>query len=456
MATALPFLPFRSVFRIRQLAELRKGTFISNVLLVMSGTGVGQLLTFGFAPVLSRLYRPAEFGMADSFFALAMILGAVVTLQYSQAVMLPRREEVALQVLVLSFAVALVAAAGFWVALAALESFRPNLTAQFKGWIWLAPLAGLVAGTNQSLTTWCARRKEFRRTAASQVVRSIAAGGGQTMGALCGLGGGGLIAGGLMGEVLGWLALWRSAGRAGCVNLGKAVSWGQLKSAARQYRDFPLYSTPQFLANAISQGAPVLLLTYYFGAAAGGFYAFAVRVLQAPMNLVLTALRQVLFQKLTQVHHDGGDLLGFFTRSTGALLALGLLPALVGFCLAPQAFAFVFGDRWLTAGEYARWLLLWLLPAFCNVPANLLTRVLRRQRALLVYDTVLLAARLVVLVVGGTCLTCLQTIVAFSVVGVIFNSWLIYYMWRVISNGAGTDSVSPSPAQDAACAESLT
>jgi O-antigen/teichoic acid export membrane protein len=184
--------------------------------------------------------------------------------------------------------------------------------------------------------------------------------------------------------------------------------------------------------NAASQGAPVILLIHYYGVAIGGFYAFSVRALQAPMNFVLTSLRQVLFQKLSEVHNGGRDLGRMFAKCTGTLFALAILPTIVGFVLAPRIFVFVFGSQWLTAGDYARWLLVWFLPGFCNLPAALLGRILRRQRTLLLLDLALLISRISVLIFGGACWSPIHTIAAFSVVGAFFNILLIFYVWRLL------------------------
>ena len=55
------------------------------------------------APVISRLFTPSDFGIAGSFDAIAGIIAAGVTLEYSQAIMLPKEKEKALGLLAISF-----------------------------------------------------------------------------------------------------------------------------------------------------------------------------------------------------------------------------------------------------------------------------------------------------------------------------------------------------------------
>ena len=64
-----------------------------------------------------------------------------------------------------------------------------------------------------------------------------------------------------------------------------------------------------------------------------------------------------------------------------------------------------------------------------GTPAGLIGRILRQQRNLLLFDLGLLASRIAVLTLGGFYLSPLQTIVAFSLVGGIFNIWLILFVF---------------------------
>jgi O-antigen/teichoic acid export membrane protein len=201
---------------------------------------------------------------------------------------------------------------------------------------------------------------------------------------------------------------------------------------AREFGEFAFYGTPQNVMNALSQGLPVLALGHYYGAAIAGYYAFGMRLLSVPMNFFLTSIRQVLFQQLSHLKAHGGDLHIPFLKATGGLVLVSVAPAALGFILAPAAFALIFGEQWRMAGEFGRWLIVWLAPAFCNVPANLALRILRKQRELFVFDVALLLARAATLVVGGIWLGPYQTIVLLSLVGCAFNNLLIVYGAAVV------------------------
>lgn len=434
MALTVPLGLTRELLGQMNLARLRQRGFFQNVIVVMTSTGLAQLLTICFSPVLSRLYGPDDFGVYGTFLSVAGILSAAVTLQYSEALMLPGQHHEAAGLFWAAISATVVITLVFslpWILLPSWWQTWFNIQIP-GGWLWLVPLAALVTGLNETLTAWCARRKAFKRAATVQVGRSLTANSGQTAAGVAGAGAGGLIGGGLFADLLASLGLCFWVVREDGAALRAGANRRQILAAAHEHKAFALFSTPQNLMNAASQGAPVILLIHYFGAAIGGTYAFAIRALQLPMSFILTSLRQVLFQKLSEVHNDRGDLRGLFAKTTCTLLGISLLPATVGFVFAPQLFGLVFGSKWVLAGEYARWLLLWLVPGFCNLPAALVGRILRQQRNLLLFDLGLLVSRLAALVLGGCYLNPLYTIMTFSIVGAGFNIVLILFIWRLL------------------------
>jgi O-antigen/teichoic acid export membrane protein len=84
------------------LAKLKKSYFFRNVLIVMSGTALAQVLGYALSPVISRLYSPSDFGIFGSFNAVLNVIAAGVTLDYSMAIMLPRSKNDAFSLFMLS------------------------------------------------------------------------------------------------------------------------------------------------------------------------------------------------------------------------------------------------------------------------------------------------------------------------------------------------------------------
>ena len=413
-------------------ARFQKGTFLRNLSVVMTGTAIAQLIGFAMMPIVSRLFTPSDFGIFGSYNSVLSVLTAGVTLQYAQAIVLPTKKEEGISLLIVSLlSVGLVTSATALVLL-----FFPWIAQKLinapSGWFLLLLLiALLVVGLNQSLQAWCIRAKAFQTTSISQVIRSISsigiwiAAGFWQMGAL------GLVIGGILADFFASLNLWHVAKR----DLKKtraSIGWIKIKQLAYEFRDFPFFSAPQNVMNALSQGLPVLLLAYYYNISVAGAYAFAIRILQVPMDFFLRPLRQVLFQKASEIHNRDGNLYSLFIKTTGGLMLVAFIPCVILFIWSPVIFTWIFGAEWKEAGLYARWLLFWLFVLFSNVPSVLCARILRQQRNLFIYDCIVLLLRTAVLVLGGLYFSPLTTIIAFSIVGFILNALFILWITMML------------------------
>jgi lipopolysaccharide exporter len=416
----------------------RQASFAKNLLVLMSGTALAQLIGFCLSPVISRLFSPSDFGVYGSFDAISSIIAAGVTLEYTQAIMLPKEKENAISLFVVScictLAVTLLCLMFCLIApavVAGLIKTRSGLV------LALLVVATAVNGLNQSCQAWCVRVKAFRQTSTSQVIRSASANGMNIGLAYLGAGASGLVVSSVVANVLAGLNFVRVL-LPDLRALRHEIRWDRLKQLAKEYRDFPLYSASNNVMDALSRGLPVLLLTRFYGVAVAGAYAFGVRILQAPMGFVLGALRQVLFQKACETHNAGGRLMGLYVKFTFGLFCFAVLPAVVFSIWAPQIFSLVFGPQWRLSGEFARSLVLWLSFMFCNLPSELFAKILRLQRKMFFLDLAMLGTRAVVLIAGGMYLQASITLVLFSIVGALVNVVFIVLVGSALRRRQGS------------------
>lgn len=425
--------------------RLHRSAFVRNVLIVMSGTAAAQLLGLVCAPIISRLYLPADFGIFGSFSAVLVVLTAGVTLEYTQAILLPKSTGDAINLLALSCLAALVISAVCLLVMLAAPSLVQALFQAKNPWLTLLLAVGLVAGgLNKALQAWCIRVKAFRRTSASQVIRSLCSNGLQ-IGIGVGPGGAlGLVVASVLADLLASVNLALRV-RTDVRDNRCELRWQRLAALAAEYRDFPLYSASMEVMNALSRGLPVVLLSYFFGLAVGGAYAFGVRILMTPMNLVQRSLRQVLFQKACETHQNGGRLLPLYRRVTLGLFAMAALPCVVLAVWGVPLFMVVFGPAWELAGTFARCLSFWLAFMFCNVPSVLFARIIRIQRRLFFYEVAMLAGRTLVLVGGGLRLSPTWTVLLFALFGGCMNLFLILLVGRSIRGRESSADFSANP-----------
>ncbi len=420
--------------------KLRRSPFIRNTVVVMSGTVLAQALGFALSPVISRLFSPSDFGVYGAFIAVLSIIVSVVTLEYSNAIMLPKENEEAMNLLAFAFlCVGLIVSLCLLAGLVAPATVNGLMKTTGVWPLVLLVLATLAEGVNQLSQAWAIRAKAFKQTSASQVVRSLSSNGAKIGLGVLNAGSLGLICATVLGNSLASVNLVRVL-RPDLKALRPAIRWERMKRLAREYRDFPMFTGSQNLINALSSGLPILFFNRFYGVAVAGALAFASSALHAPMNFLIVALRQVLFQKACETRNQGGKLSSLYVKTTLGLFALILIPAVACIIWAPQLFTWVFGRQWQLAGELSRSLIVWLAVSFCNLPAVLFARVIRIQRFVFFYDLTLLAGRVLVLYFGGLHLTVHRTVMLFAALGALMNAFLIIYVGRAVMKREGSTS----------------
>src|SRR6266404_5681692 len=239
-----------------------KGKFISNVLTLMTGNGLSQLINIAGTLVLARLFAPDAFGSFALFVTLVSFLSALGGGRYELAIMLPEKDEEAANVLFLAVLV-LTGVAG--VSLLTVALFHTPI-ARLLGddrlnlWLWAAPLALFINGFYQVQGVWFGRMKRFRRVATARVFQSSGTVLGQLGLLVVHPGGFALVGGWIIGQSIGTLFLVSQLLYCDGRFLWRARDWAVLREAVGRYRNFPIYKAPHsFVSNASSQLVVVFL-----------------------------------------------------------------------------------------------------------------------------------------------------------------------------------------------------
>ena len=421
--------------KAKQLIQKRlpPGSFLRNVVTLMTGTTFAQALAVLAAPILTRLYGPVDYGVMALYSSILGIIAVIACWRYELAIVLPEKDEDAANLLVLSISITLVMSLLTFLMVALFRQPVARLVGapELAPWLWFLPLSLLTAGLFKAFNYWSTRRKQFKRLAARQITQSFVTVAAQ-LGAGITLhpGPGGLIGGSILGQLtatgrLAW-QIWRDEGK----QLLTSIGLKHIQRLFKRYKKFPIYDSWAGFLNTASTMLPALLLGYFFAPVIVGYYALGHRVLSMPMGLVGGSIAQAYFPRAAEARRKGNlDKITF--ELFQQLLAVGLVPMLLITIVAPDLFALVFGSRWWTAGEYVRWLSLWLLFVFISSPLSNIYTVLERQRAGLIVNAVMFSTRLLALVIGGIKGDALFTIALFGLTGAIlwiFNCTYILYM----------------------------
>lgn len=425
------YFPASKIF----LTRIIKSDFLKNVLALMGGNAIAQLIAMGSAPIITRLFTPENFGLLALFTANLNIISKVSSLCYERAIVLPKKDQEAVNVFFLSTAILLIFTAfTFLVTLLFNQRIaRFVRNPEFALWMWSVPIGILLAGCVNILRYWRMRRKEFKSIAYSKIWElSVSAITKISIGLLIGAYSGGLVLGSIMGIAASAAFLLLKPEKFQFSKHVQNVSKKAVQGVAKIYKQFPVFATSNALLNVVSQNLIVFMFSAFFNPVIVGFFSLGNRILSQPAMLLSTSIQSVYFQKTAQDLNNGLSLMPGLKKSTAALFVLGLLPfGLLTFYGKPL-FRFVFGQDWETAGTYIQVMAPWFLFLFAASPANVFFEISQKQKMKLII-TVSKAITVSVTIVAGCLMSPdpIKILTLIVVANILFETTTIVYSFYI-------------------------
>jgi len=377
-------------------------------------------------PILARLYAPSEFGIAATFASILGVLSIVACGRYEQAIVLPKSEKEAVNVLGLSVGIALVTTIAITVTVFILSQLggSENETG-LRNYIWWIPLATLGVGLSTSLRYWNIRTKNFNDMSLAAVGASVSGNGVKLALAIGGQAtAGSLIVSQVVSQLISVIILGWHTVRFQFRLIASGLSPTGIFTALKRYKDFPKYSLWAGVLSGLSWQAPVILLGYFFSATVVGYYALGFKIIQLPMSLIGQAVGSVFLQEAT-IARERGALVRLIEQTFVKLMTLSMYPMLLLMVIGKDISSVAFGEIWQEAGLYTQILSPWALVWFVSSPLSGLFGVLEKQKEGLKIQIIIFSVRMVALIVGGVMQNAVVAIVMLSSGGVVVYGWLI-------------------------------
>lgn len=357
--------------------------FTKNTLTLISGTTIAQVISIGISPILSRIYSLEEFGMFASFSALVGFVSLLVGARYEGAILLPKKNSDAANLLVLSLFFNVIISVLF-LGIVYIYSFFTIEDHEIKllDWYYLAPIFTMFTGFAQSINNWYNRKKAYKKIVYYRVMNSALNSGGSLTFAYSFQELNGLILSIIMSSVFS-ISVFVNSLKKDFTEFKSKISIERMKSLAIEYKRFPLTNSFQALSDALQIYGIVYFIDHFFGKVVLGIYSFSMRVLQVPMNFIGGALSQVFYQQASDTYNVGGDLQVLIRNTIKKSVIIAIPILLVLLLFGPQLFAFIFGKSFYDAGVYAQLLSPWILLDFVRAPLSQIPIIIGRQNKLL-------------------------------------------------------------------------
>jgi O-antigen/teichoic acid export membrane protein len=337
--------------------------FGTNVLTVMTGTGLAQIFPVLISPILTRIYTPEDFGVLAIYLLGLSLLTILATGKYENALYLAKNYKAVSRILDLSLTLSII----FSVFLMGLVVVFGHLFWAYFHikhsilWLFILPVALFISSHYVVLTQLAIRTANYKQLSISRVCQSLTFG--------------------LVALAIGYLSL--SFGLVVATFFGQFVAYSIIKktgkhkykfknlfrfATAKRYIKFPIYMMPSGLLNAVSANMPIVILSTNFGLTYVGFYELVQRTLSAPSTFIGNSFGEVFRQQASDDIRKDGTCRPLIRKTIAKFFIVSALPFFGFWFYTPVLFEIIYGEDWLIAGEIAQLLVPMFYVRFLSMP----------------------------------------------------------------------------------------
>ena len=351
--------------------------FFNNVLKISTSTIISALVIAITLPIITKMFSASILGKYQLLISIITIFGVISCFKYEMAIVLPRKDNIASNVLILC----LCALSSFCLILllifyltngVLLKAFNAeNLIDTF----WLIPIGVFFFGLFEIVKYSLLRKKLFNLFSRARVYQVLST---QSL----------IIVFGLMNPSFISLFLAFISGHFISTALFLKKSLIKIKPTkniqifeiAKKFKKFPSFNTPMVFANTLSNELPVFFLATYFPSETLGYFLLANRLIVIPMNLVGTAINKVYFQKASETFNKNKkNLFALYINTTKKLILLGLPPLFMFYFSSDFIVDLIFGDKWVVTGQIMKIIAITAFFKFITSPIGTSFTIINKQ-----------------------------------------------------------------------------
>jgi O-antigen/teichoic acid export membrane protein len=412
------------------------GDVFRGMAMLAIGNIAARLIGIISLPILTRLYSPEDFGVLAVFTSLISVLAPLITFRYVLAMPLPRRDEMAINLIALCLGLMTIVSLLIGVALLLSSHELLGLFSmeQLAPYWWIIILGLIGNGLYEIMSFWATRKRAYKHISQTLATQSL-------LGNIVKLALGflsikpiGLLIGQVVLSSSGFLSLFLKF-REDFSNNRKYINSERIKLLAKRYSQFPVYRLPSQLMLVFSIQSPVLFFAVIFGPLATGQLSMALTVTAIPLSILGNSVSKAYYAETAKIGVRNPELLISVTRSvTKKLFIASFIPFLVLVLGGKNIFVFVFGVNWADSGIFASLLAIYLVSQFVTAPVMHIFNVLNRQAVFLAINTLraILMVGIFICLAPRLELSAADTLLLYSSVMAVFYLGIYMFVIRVL------------------------
>jgi len=397
-----------------------KSEFSRNVLTLMTGTTIAQAIPIAISPILTRIYTPEDFGVFALFIAIASIFGSIANGRYELAIMLPKKDEDAINIFALGIIITTTLSLFLLLIVVVFHDYFVTIlnNEEIGTWLYFIPITVFFMGLFNLLNYFNNRKKYYKDLASATIIKSIILAVVQLSIGFFKQGAIGLISGQILSQMFANMRLLKNIIK-DKVLISK-ISKVKIIALAKKYKKFPIYNTQHALINVFFSQMPIFILAKFFNSSTIGFYALSIRVVQTPITIVGNALANVLYEKIVYKRNNSQKYMSQIFKFLKRQIMLAIL-LFIGIFLLSNYMEIIFGKNWSEVGLYIKLLIPWLFMVFIVSPLAFAINMTNNQEKGLYLEWVYGAIKLGSLLVGALYFNNVEkTLILFSVANALF------------------------------------
>lgn len=339
--------------------KLQQSEFLRHVLILVTGTGLAQIIPLIASPLISRLYSPEEYGIFALYTSIVSVGATIATLRYEQLIILMKTASDAIHIAGLAFVATMI----FLLLMIIMGVIlgKENLLSFFHAGA-LAPyfyfvLLGIFSTAIYQILTYALNReKKYKAIAMGKIVQMSSLTAVQIIMGIKGFGGLGMMVANIISNIfISIILLYKLIKNTVSMPV---VLFSTMIRLALGYKKFPLYNTLSDAINVLASNLHIILLLKYFGQEVAGLISFASLFFLAPLALLSASFSQVFYQKIATIESKE-YLLKTYKDSIKHLLPISLLLVVMGSMVPTKLVIIMFGMKWASIAPYLPMLAVW-------------------------------------------------------------------------------------------------
>ena len=356
-----------------------KKTFSQDVLTLTSVPIISQILGILLTPLVTRMYAPEAFGLVNIFGSAIMILSVFSTMGYHSAIILPKNDSTATNILMVCFfSMLCVVAISFLIIMIGKDIIATTLNSpSLVNYLWLTPIFVFFHGMYMTLRYWKTRLRYFNNLAASRISEIGARKTYQLSAGYLGFTApGSLIYADLFSSIVKNLILMKDM-RLKTIIL-KKITYLKVIAVAIRYKKFPQFSVWSELFSRIPSLIISFFIIKYFGQETLGYYGLSLMVLSMPSVLISGSISEAFSPRVAMAKHENKHT-ELLEKLYVRLVAIMIFPFIILGIFGDRLFPIVFGSEWVQSGAIAQILVIRIFFEIIFSPSLSLADIMNKQ-----------------------------------------------------------------------------